>query len=368
MLILSLFGYRLQILAPFFTPGTLIVYPSTAQIVREEPVPSLAIANRSMGHLFAYSPAIEGDIIGSESQVTKRLYGPRTILTMLEEDSVSSGRILDIVPAHNHSEYRLDFSGPYVKCGAPDKSTIGQIDQALETVMKKLLGTAKPNLNVYYAFVPYFSSDGTLLPQSQPRYQFPAHDATNELWITFLRYFTDPEDGHLKTKRQYLMCDLWNATYHLNLHWEGGIQDVTAYQPPELHNQVKFPNDKPGTVSDMSQHAFSAYAWAIYDSLIGTVSWYIDKECDPTREDNRCSTQFGIINTQLQHSSLIGSADLDVFFNINEETDSKGFLKKSLSAQRLQDKALAKNRTLDVLIEELSFNTTASLLHNHFLT
>ena len=39
-----------------------------------------------------------------------------------------------------------------------------------------------------------------------------------------------------------------------------------------------------------------------------------------------------------------------------------------LSDQRLRDKALARNRTLDVLIEELSFNTSISLMSDKLLT
>jgi hypothetical protein len=39
-----------------------------------------------------------------------------------------------------------------------------------------------------------------------------------------------------------------------------------------------------------------------------------------------------------------------------------------MSGQRLQDKLLAKNHTLVELIEELSFNTTVSMLHNKILT
>jgi hypothetical protein len=39
-----------------------------------------------------------------------------------------------------------------------------------------------------------------------------------------------------------------------------------------------------------------------------------------------------------------------------------------LSDQRLKDKAMARNRTLDVLIEELSSNLTVSMMHNRLLT
>jgi hypothetical protein len=272
------------------------------------------------------------------------------------------------LPTHNHSEYQLGFYGPYVKCHEADGKTTTEIDEALAGAMTESPGTAKQVTNAYYAFVPYNASNGTMIPQAHPRYQFPAHDATNKLWITFLRYLVDPADGHRKTERQYMACELWNATYHLNLHWDKGFQDITASQQPELHNPVYFPNDKPGNESDMSQHAMSATAWAVFDELVGTLSWYKDDACDPINQENHCSKEFGIINTQLQHTSILGSSDLDVFFDLNEKLDDRGFRVKPLSEQRLQDKALAGNRTLDELIEELFFNTTVSLLHNPLLT
>jgi hypothetical protein len=39
-----------------------------------------------------------------------------------------------------------------------------------------------------------------------------------------------------------------------------------------------------------------------------------------------------------------------------------------LSDQLLEDKAMARNLMLDVLIEELSFNLTVSMMHNRLLT
>jgi hypothetical protein len=39
-----------------------------------------------------------------------------------------------------------------------------------------------------------------------------------------------------------------------------------------------------------------------------------------------------------------------------------------ISDERLQDKNRAKNRTLAALVEELSYNLTVSLMHNHLLT
>lgn len=80
--------------------------------------------------------------------------------------------------------------------------------------------------------------------------------------------------------------------------------------------------------------------------------------------------QFGVIDSPIQRTSLLGSRDLDAFFEMDEEKklyDGPSDVFK-LSDQRLRDKAVARNETLATLIEELSFNVTVGLMHNRLLT
>jgi hypothetical protein len=79
-------------------------------------------------------------------------------------------------------------------------------------------------------------------------------------------------------------------------------------------------------------------------------------------------SKFSVIDTAISCTSLLGSSDLDVFFDLNKNLSWYSDNTTQRSDQRLQDEALARNRTLDVLIEELSFNVTVSLLHNELLT
>jgi len=100
--------------------------------------------------------------------------------------------------------------------------------------------------------------------------------------------------------------------------------------------------------------------WVLADQLVGSFGWFND-----TSTPNKT---FGMINSPIQHNSLLGTSDLDVFFDFNEDKGSCKLPYDKLSAQRRQDIDLAKNRTVDVLIEELSSNTTVSIMHNDLLT
>ncbi len=76
--------------------------------------------------------------------------------------------------------------------------------------------------------------------------------------------------------------------------------------------------------------------------------------------------EYSTIDTPLEHSSVLGSKDLDYFFDLNEEVNSNppNF---TLSDQRLLDKALAQNQSLPFLIEHLAFNITMSLMNDPLL-
>jgi hypothetical protein len=166
-------------------------------------------------------------------------------------------------------------------------------------------------------------------------------------------------NGTEVNERHYQVCRLCNATYDLSVEKDHGFQNITGSYV--INETVHFPQDKAGDISDMAQHAYAAFMWVIVDQLVGRFAW-------GQKSNESDSSQFGIIDSQLQRTSLLGTHDLDAFFEFDEEYNLYATIDRNLSDQRLQDKALARNRTLAVLIEELSFNTTVSLMHNPLLT
>lgn len=297
-----------------------------------------------------------------QDDISRTFTGPRSILSLLSTATASQGKILSIPAPYNHSSYSVGFYGPIIQCGTANRSTAALIDGFLNETMKKRIGTAKARESAYYAFVPAWNESGDLMAISQQRLQEPSN-ATNELWMTFERYAMNYTGSKYSTTI-HQVCYLYNASYNLHLKWDKGIQSVKGSY--EVHEKVWFPLDKLGRVSNMAQHAYSALFWAITDQVVGSFIWYQEETETP---NPRQSAQFGGIDSAIAHNSLLGSSDLDVFFQLDEKYGLyKDDNETVLSDQRLQDKALAKNRTLDVLIEELSFNTTVSLLQNGLST
>jgi hypothetical protein len=332
------------------------VYPSTNEVTAEEAVPYLTIANSTDGHNYSYSPSNRGDSFALKTVPTRIFSGPRTILTLLGTATAAQGAILTLKAPYNHSEYTIDFFGPAVLCHEAEPNVKSKIDDALGKKMGIKIGTAIESINAYYAFVPEFDPQGGVTPLSEVRYQSPIN-SSNELWMVFQRYL-DLTKSTCDFKQYYQVCKLWNATYHLNLEWENGFQNITGTR--QFLHEVDYPNDSPPDVSNMAQHAYSAFFWVLADQAIGSFGWFND-----TTVANK---SFGMITSPIQHNSLLGTSDLDVFFDFNEDRGACQTPYANLTAQRRQDKDLAKNRRLDELIEEMSFNMTVSLMHNDLLT
>jgi hypothetical protein len=353
-----LMASRTLILPPFFTPGTLFVYDSTNEVVDEQLVPFLTIANSTAGHNYSYSPSDKGDSFKLKEEVTRIFTGPRTILTLLST-ATAVGQILPIKAPYNHSSYTINFFGPAVQCLEASPAVKSKISTLLEVKMNKTIENAREIQNAYYGFVPAFDSQGGITALADVRYQAPLN-ASNQIWMVFERY--NSSTGACKHGKYYQVCNLWNATYDLNLSWGIGLQSINGSR--RLLHTVEYPRDKAGDISNMAQHAYSAYMWVLGDQAVGSFGWF-----EATDPNNSSSTQqFGMINSPIQHNVLLGSSDLDVFFDYNEDVGACQTPYKELNLQRQQDIDLAGNRTLGDLIEELSFNMTVSLMHNDLLT
>jgi hypothetical protein len=347
------------ILPSFFTPATLSIFLSMNVVETEQQVGSLAITDDSFGDQFAFSPPMRSDeanFVDDGSVFT----GPRSVLSLISS-ATSFGKILPIKAPYNHSAYSIQFYGPIVQCDPATSQITDLIAREVEKKMEEPLFTAKALINVFYAFVPTFDSSGDLIAQSRPRLQSPSN-ATNELWMKFSRYALDEDKGRI-LESKYQRCALRNASYNLQLEWIGSAQTVRgSYLALE---EIPFPHDNGESISNMSAQAYSAVFWALTDQLVGQLTWF--REEDTWKKD--LSPEFGVIDSPIQHTSLLGSSDLDYFFDLNKNNSwypRQG--RPELTPQRRQDKNLARNRTLPVLIEELSFNLTVSLLHNELLT
>jgi len=328
------------------------------------------IASSRAGHSYAYSPPTRGGTTQYTDDVSRTFTGPRTVLSLIATAVASVGEILAPKQPYNESVHSIEFFAPIVKCSDANTSAVELINHSLQKEMATGDGTIVETDVAYYAFVPTFNETGNFVPVSTVRQQSPSN-STNELWITFLRP-TINETGARVKNRHYQVCRLHNATYSLKVSHDHGYQNFTgSYTVNEL---VPFPYDSPTSISNMAQHAYSAFMWVLCDQLVGKLSWYVDLALNNTNSSSPSlskhgASQFGAIQSQIQRTSLLGSLDLDAYFELQDE---RGLYKKpgngSLSPQRLMDKERARNRTLDVLIEELSFNISVGLMWDPLLT
>jgi hypothetical protein len=363
---IAFFAWTL-VLPPFFTPATLFIYQSNNSFENATQVPNLQIYNSSSGQSFAYSPPTVQNTVWNQNDTSRTLEGPRSIVTLIINAVASLGQILSISSPAPQSSYSLDMYGPVVRCDDANDTTIAQIQQFWQDQMSMPFQGYSQVDNAFYAFVPAYNANRQLFPADQPRGQ-SAINGTNELWMTISRYNGSVYANGTKVReRIYEVCWLYNATYHLDLSWDHSFQTVNSTY--ELGPQVDYPRDGVHTVSDMSQHAYSAVFWAIADQLVGTMGWFIAN--DQASLGYTEAAQFGVISTPIEHNSLLGSSDLDVYFDFEYIYHLYGqnyTMPANYNPQRQQDIDLARNLPLRDLIEELSFNVTVSLLHDMLLT
>ena len=359
------------------TPATLFVIQSLDSDYVPASVAALDIANCSQSHKFAYFTNSNTKIqtpCGNSSIFN----GPRSIVTRLSSATASFGQILPIAPPFIQSRYSLQFAGPYVRCDLANVTVQEAMTAYLEKMNSSLRQTSSGNQYeqfAYAAFVPSFDVDpsgpntipfeGTnITAMGQPRLQQRPGNATNEIWLFYYRYSIDADGSYIldanETDQQYLspqysVCSLWNTTYNLEFSFDNGEQNVTTTNMTFL-NSVAYP---PYGTTDFAQMSYSAVFWVLADQLVGSmgVIWDVRNET--------VATPYGSIDTNIEHNSLLGSNDLDKFFDLNSQAEKQS--EWPLSDQRVNDKILAQSQTLPYLIQQLSFNITMSLMNDPLL-
>ncbi|KAF7913457.1 hypothetical protein BELL_0064g00280 [Botrytis elliptica] len=344
------------------TPGTLYVVPSTKSIHTYANVSSLDMYGHDQPARFTYSAPVNV----TDGVQNELFLGPRTIITRLSTATATQGEILPINAPFSNATYDVQFYGPIVKCNEADSTTATIIQNLRDESVANITGSVTEVSNYYYAFVPNLGNyDNSSLPNHgvtvipQARLQQP-QNASNQLWMGYSRY---TRSRSFQTENHYTVCTLYNASYNININFEEGIQTVTSKSLSVL-NSVPYPDiNTPLSNSLMVQHAYSAYMWSIADLMVGTMGIFQAAPSAPGLP----STYFSEITTQIAHTSLLGSSDLDAFFE-RKSNDPLGNNNTAVSDQRAQDISLAGNATLEELVEELAWNVTCGFLNSNLLS
>ena len=323
------------------------------------------ISDVNQAHRYAY--AVPSNLSLPDEKTYLR---PRTVLTRLVVASSTTATILPITPPFTNATYEVNFYGPVVKCKDASRDVAAQIQAATERARFVADQSLMQIQNSYFGFVPDLSKEGLIANNGVV--QVTNHSDTsgalhgsNEMWLGFNRYFDNP-DGSFTSRPHNLQCQLWNTSYQVNFRFVKGIQSV-AWNALEPLNLVPYPTGPSRTDQDEKDMAYTSFMWTLSDQLIGSIGFYSNIAANPS---SGASNTFSQILTSLQETALLGSSDLQSFFDYNRVLypSKKGTGTEKVSDQRAADIALARNRTLDVLIEELSANITVSMMSSDLLS
>jgi len=305
------------------------------------------------------------NITGVGNVPSAQFLGPRTIILRLLTAAASQGLVLRIVPPAFNSSYLLQFFGPAVQCSQPNSTIADAIQQWRISSVQSFKGSLVEDANYYFAGVPDLSKSGNSstadgeLNFSNPAQPQPGQ-GSNQLWMAYSRYARGPT-GARSTEDHYSVCQLYNASYSIKLDFSKGGQ-IIEDTGSKLLNSVDFPKpEAPYSRELMVQHAYSAVFWALADVLTGYMGIFSEDSPGPSGNP----ANFSEIVGKIEYTSLIGSSDLDAFFDTNHVLASTN---TTLSDQRLKDISLAGNDTLDNLIASLSYNATLSFMSNDLLS
>ncbi len=325
---------------------------------------SLSISDPNQAHRYAY--AVPSNSSRPEEMTYLR---PRTVLTRLTVASSTNGVILPITPPFTNATYEVDFFGPVVKC----KNASTDVGNYIQAATERSRYVADESLmqiqNFYFAFVPDLSKPG--LDANDDVVQVANHSDTsgalhgsNELWLGFQRYHKNL-DGSVILRPHKLQCQLYNTSYQASFSFVQGVQSLNWKELKPL-NLIPYPVGPSKSDEEQMQMAYTAFMWTLSDQLTGSIGFYSNVTTNPSSG----SGTFSQISTSLQETALLGSWDLQSFFDYNRVLypSKKGTGTEKVSDQRVEDIALARNRTFDVLIEELSANVTLSLMNSDLLS
>ena len=303
----------------------------------------------------------------------QKFLSPRTLLTRLAVATATTGEILPITPPFINATYEQAFFGPAVQCRDANVTIIDQVDKANDRRRQALSPSVREIQNYYWAYVPALEGANMILSSSTidvanlSSVNGPAN-ASQQLWARFPR--PNESDDNLDLTQaispQYLVCELHNASYRVNFTWINGVQSLNITNL-EYFDPVPYPVNSTYSAQDEATMSYTGYMSALSSQLVGSIGFYHDLNATAAI-DIQANRTYSDIDTDLARTFLLGSVNFNSFFRKNHALAGSTNRAEPYSKPRLQDMAFARNRTLEVLIQELSTNITLSLISNPLLS
>jgi hypothetical protein len=350
-------------IATIFGPGALNIVTTMEDSTQQMHVPKLSIAQAGGYERFAYA-------VNTTAPGSQKYLGPRTVIHRLALAAAATGEILSFAMPVTNLTYEQTFYAPYVTCS--ESST--EVRQQTDNMISRFKDDLDPSIELvtlsYFAEVPALTNlantSAVDIEAANLTDGADALYASNQLWL-YTSNIEASDDFSKPEQHKYLMCELYNSTYTATFTWVNGRKHIDVVNRDLLH-PVAYPAN-PSSTSEVSEEnmAYSSIMWAITNRLVGTIAFY--RDVDGGNEDETqsfASRNYSRIDTDLSHTVLLGTSDLNAHFRQNHrlggDKDTEPY-----SDQRLQDMAYAGNRPLQVLISELSSNITFSLMNDPLL-
>ena len=344
-------------------PATLNVNPVLLNNTQVLQIPRLDISQASAYERFSFA-------VNGSTPSQQKYGGARTIIDRLSVAVAATGEILTLPRPATNASYLQSFFGPYIQCNNSTDEVRGQINGMIDRANAALSPSVQLISLDYFAAVPALGnvqnmSSGPVQVANLTSLSGPLN-ASNQLWMYVPQYSASSNFSQTPVPH-FLTCELYNASYTTLFAWENGRQNIQVVNR-SLLSPVPYPINGSKTAASEEDMSFSAVMWAISGQLTGSIAFYKDlNTTEDATEEALSSTIYSSISTNLAQTVLIGSSDLDSHFIENHRLD-KGTNSSSLfSDQRLQDMGYVANKSLDVLIPELSSNSTISFITDNFL-
>lgn len=352
-------GYRLIPISSLVVPATLSIESVMRFNSSIISIPTLQISQPEQSHNFAVSAPIQNSPSGLAFE------GPRSFLTRLAVATAATGEVMLLQPPSTNATYDQKFEGPYVQCQKATTTISHQIDSNLQLFQQRLPSSVKPISIDYYALVPALGGARQTLT-TETVYSANLSDVTgslnasNQLWIRLLRRNQTRTAANITAIVQpyHLSCQLYKAIYSVKFSWINGVQSLQLLDR-QVGVPVKYPSPDDSRLDSVAM-GYSAFMLAMSDQLTGSMGFFQDV--------NTTALPYSRISTKIATTTLIGSSDFDNYFLANHAIGAHLPPNEQFSAQRLQDMAFARHRTLDALISELSSNITLSLISNPLMS
>lgn len=370
-------------LIPFvalITPATLSVKASYQEMTTLEEVPTLDIST----HM--YYPMMEGNYTPSlyeapgfrnAVQYVERfaqvyglvpfggfsLKGASSRLARVISASAASGEVFPILRPFRRANmtYQTDFFLPVIKCETSSEevaqnTTLAAIgfanvtgDLGISTEDTGYSDFDQYRMRIgYFAMVPRNNYTNETITVQQVDDLSSDDIFTNHIWIAIADQKNTKPTGYANETRiipSFITCKLWNASLHLNTSF---LENTQSLRPGNLTyinemNSLEVFNDL-DTVENMGNTAYSAFFLQLCRQLTGIVMLLYNNQLD--------------IKSHIGETALTGALDYVAmleYLHQNLQRTSAGLGASSPFSSPL-------NKSLSVLIEELSLNVSLNML------